>query len=119
MIVDDHSGMRQVLCDLLSQTFFGDVEIVECESGEQAIAQFKLDRPDCVLMDIEMQTMNGFDAIEQIRKAHESAKFIIVSSYNTPGIRKRTEELQLMGFVSKDRLSDINPIIHELTSTFE
>lgn len=112
MIVDDHVDMRRVLSDIAKNSFIETVEITECETGEEAIEQYPLLKPEWVLMDIELKSMSGFKVAEEIYNLDRSAKVIIVTSYNTPIFRRKAKQIQTFGFVTKDNLSDLYQLFH-------
>ena len=64
LIVDDETAIRWALRKTLQRMNF---EIVEAETGEQAIALVRTVRFDAVLLDIGMPGMNGIDACRRIR----------------------------------------------------
>jgi two-component system KDP operon response regulator KdpE len=65
LIVDDETAIRWALKKTLQNP---NLEIVEAESGEQAIALVRTVRFDVVLLDIGMPGMNGFDTCKRIRE---------------------------------------------------
>jgi two-component system, NarL family, response regulator len=80
MTVDDHPLLRQGLATLIDSE--PDMELVaEASDGEEAIAQFRLHRPDVTLMDIQMPNVNGTEAIGQIRSEFPDAKILVLSTY--------------------------------------
>lgn len=116
MIVDDHADMRRVLRNVVSLSTANPDEIFECESGEEAIGKYILLHPDCVLMDIELTGINGFEAIEKIYSQDPHANVVVVTSHDTLSFRKRAEKLQVKGFITKDNLTDINQILQTITN---
>jgi two-component system, cell cycle response regulator DivK len=56
LVVEDQEDNRQIIRDMLA---FSDYEIMEAESGEQALAAIALQRPDLILMDIQLPGMDG------------------------------------------------------------
>ncbi len=116
MIVDDHAAMRRVMKTVVSSTTQTPFEFIECESGEDAVVQYALKKPDCVLMDVQLKQMNGFDATKRIRSIDANANVVMVTSFDSPSIRLKAEAMSVKGFVSKEHLSDIHPIIHSIYS---
>lgn len=114
MIVDDHADMRRVLGNIVSLALNDPVELIECESGEQAIEEYTSTHPDCVLMDLQLQNMNGFEVTELIYKLDAKAKVVIVTSFDTPSFRTRAKELNTYGFICKDNLSDLHQLLKNM-----
>lgn len=112
MIVDDHSEIRRLIKKIINVGTTEAIEFIECESGEDAINEYTSQHPDLVLMDIELNKMNGLEAIKYIIEEDQTAKVLVVSSHDSPSFRKKAEALQAYGFVSKDDLSVIPKYIN-------
>ena len=85
LIVDDEPIARQVLREELAG--FADVEICgEAGNGHDALAQIVRQKPDLVLLDLQMPGLGGFDVIHRLPK--ESLPFIvIVTAYDQHAVR--------------------------------
>ena len=71
VICDDEPLANQRLASLLSR--ISDVEIVGTASdGREVLSLIETERPDLVLLDIEMPGMDGFDVVEQLPKLGDS-----------------------------------------------
>jgi len=66
LVIDDHSHIRGLLCDLL--TFWG-YEADAVSSGREGIARFAEGRYDLVLTDLVMPGLTGLEVAETIRHA--------------------------------------------------
>lgn len=115
MIVDDHEGIRLVLKKFLALAISVPFEVIECESGEEAVKEYKLQHPKCVLMDFELIQMNGFEATEIIHDYDQEAKIILVTGHDIPSMRRKAGDLPVIGFVSKQNLSELAPILQDLS----
>lgn len=111
LIVDDHAAMRGLLCSIVSRLMPDELQIIECESAQAAVSLYAAQQPDCVLMDLELGQMSGFEAIRQIRTGDDAARIIVVTSHDTAPFRARAEALQVNGFVTKDNLTAIEPLL--------
>ena len=80
LVVEDQPDSRQIIHDMLAPT---DYEITAAENGEQALAAIAKQRPDLILMDIQMPIMDGYAATRRIKAdpALRSIPIIAVTSY--------------------------------------
>ena len=53
--------------DAAFQAMVADYEIIEAEDGEQALAAITKQRPDLILMDVQMPIMDGYTATSRIK----------------------------------------------------
>lgn len=78
LIVDDHTLFREGLQSIFLAV--NDVEVVgEADSGEEAIRQAEMHKPDVILMDIQMADMNGIEACKHILELLPSTKIIMLT----------------------------------------
>ena len=80
LIVDDETAIRWALRNTLQRMNF---EIVEAETGEQAIALVRTVRFDAVLLDIGMPGMNGIEACRRIRRLVPLLGIVMLTVKNT------------------------------------
>src|SRR5689334_18590625 len=80
LIVDDHPLLREGIAALIGAE--PDMELVgEAATGREALAQFKLKRPDVTLMDLQMPEMGGIEAIIAIRGEFPNARIVVLTTY--------------------------------------
>jgi DNA-binding NarL/FixJ family response regulator len=78
--VDDHPLLREGIAALVNAE--SDMKLVaEAANGQEAIEKFRLHRPDVTLMDLQMPTLNGIDAIIGIRSEFPNARIIVLTTY--------------------------------------
>ena len=69
LICDDQTVVREGLAAILSTD--DEIEVVGlARDGEEALALAATDRPDVVLMDLNMPVMNGIQATQRLRLRH-------------------------------------------------
>lgn len=100
IIADDHPLIRQALKQLLeTNSHFEVIEI--CEDGAKAIEAVKQQKPDIVIMDIDMHPVTGFQATEKICKEVPTAKVIGYSNNDESFYAKKMMKLGAKGYVTK------------------
>jgi two-component system, cell cycle response regulator DivK len=84
LVVEDQPDSRQIIRDMLAGT---DCEITEAEDGEQALTAVAKQRPDLILMGIQLPIMDGYEVTRQIKAnpAMRSIPIIAVTSYALSG----------------------------------
>ena len=75
LVVDDFSTMRRIVCNLLKESGF--VEVEEAEDGSAALHKLRAGKFDFVVSDINMPVMNGFELLAAV-KADASLKHLPV-----------------------------------------
>jgi CheY-like chemotaxis protein len=108
LIVDDNWRVRELIKRLV-----GDLcdEVFECSDGESAIEAYTNHLPDWVLMDIEMQGIDGLAASAQIRVLHPQAQVLIVTNYDDDQLRKEARKIGVSNYVLKENLSVLRKIL--------
>jgi two-component system, cell cycle response regulator DivK len=100
LIVEDHEDARRILRDMLETT---DYELVEAENGEQALAVVARQRPDLILMDIQLPILDGYEATRRIKAdpALRSIPIIAVTSYALSGDEAKARAAGCDDFIPK------------------
>jgi len=100
LVVEDQEDNRQILRDLLGNAGY---ELTEAENGEEAIAAVAKQRPDLILMDIQLPVMDGYEATRRIRTNPDlnSVPIIAVTSYALTGDEDKARAVGCDGYVSK------------------
>lgn len=72
--------MREGICATLAR--HDDMDVVgEAGDGHEALAAFREERPDVVLMDVQMPRLGGIEALEAIRAEDRKAVVLILTTY--------------------------------------
>jgi len=80
LTVDDHPLLRKGIAALVNAE--PDMKLVaEATNGQEAIESFRLHRPDVTLMDIQMPSCNGLEAISHIQSEFSDARIIVLTTY--------------------------------------
>src|SRR6516164_8968718 len=84
LVVEDQADNRRILRDLLANAGY---ELIEAESGEEALKAVETRQPDLILMDIQLPVMDGYEATRRIKSnpGMKEIPIIAVTSYALSG----------------------------------
>jgi DNA-binding NarL/FixJ family response regulator len=100
LCVDDHPLLREGIAALIATQ--SDISLIgEAASGHEAIEQFRLHRPDVTLMDLQMDEMNGIQAIIAIRSEWPAARIIVLTTYAGDVLAQRALKAGAHAYVLK------------------
>jgi DNA-binding NarL/FixJ family response regulator len=105
LCVDDHRIVREGIGLIIARQ--PDMEVVgSAATGEEAVSLFKRDRPDVTLMDLQLATMSGLEAIQAIRREDADARIIVLTMYQGDEDIHRALAAGATTYLLKDTLSD-------------
>ncbi len=76
LVVDDRKENRDLLEDMLKPVGF---KVEMAEDGKEGVQKFFAYTPDCVLMDLRMPVLDGYEATTQIKKDEKGSKVPIIA----------------------------------------
>lgn len=101
VIVDDHAMIRAGLESLLNGA--DDILVVgQAHDGEQALEVVKAERPDVVLMDLQMPNVDGVTAIRQIQALDIGVDVLVLTSFNDQERIVGALDAGAVGYLLKD-----------------
>ena len=100
LVVEDQEDNMQILRDLLTNAEY---EVIEAGDGEQALAAVAKQRPDLILMDIQIPIIDGYEATRRIKAdpALRSIPIIAVTSHALSGGEEKARAAGCDDFVAK------------------
>jgi len=101
MLAEDHSMVRQGLKQLIELE--SDIKVVaEAADGNQAVDYYQVEKPDIVLMDVNMPKLSGLQALEKIKSKNPDAKIIMLTIHQDREYLFQALRLGAGGYVLKD-----------------
>jgi len=100
LVVEDQEDNRQILRDLLTS---GGFDMIEADNGADAITAAQANRPDLILMDIQLPILDGYEATRRIKAdpALKSIPIIVVTSYALSGDEDKARRAGCDDYVAK------------------
>ena len=113
-IVDDDPFVTTSLATILAAE--PDVAVAgEGCDGEAAVALFERERPDVLLMDIQMPGTDGLAAAERILAAHPEARIVFLTTFSDDEYIVRALRLGAKGYLIKQEVATIAPALRSVT----
>ena len=111
LVVDDYGPWRR----FERLTFLGrdDLQIIgECSDGDEAVQKADELKPDLILLDISLPTLNGIEAARRIRQVSPTSKILFVTENPSPEIAEEAMSTGARGYVVKsDAAGELLPAI--------
>jgi two-component system cell cycle response regulator DivK len=100
LVIEDQADNRTILRDLLRSA---GLEVIEAADGEAGVALAVGERPDVILMDIQMPGIDGYEATRRIKATPglEAVPIIAVTSYALAGDEAKTRAAGCDDYVAK------------------
>lgn len=115
LIADDETLLRSALAALLDLED-GIRVVAQAENGVDAVRLAAAQRPDVVLLDLEMPELDGLDAATRILEARPEQAIILLTRHGRPGVLRRALRVGVRGFLDKSvepaRLAHVIDEVH-------
>jgi len=115
LIIDDSPTELHLFQNMLENAGFN---TLVADSGEEGLKSARLERPDCILMDVVMPGMNGFQATRQLTKDPMTASIpvIMITTKDQEtdkiwGMRQGAVEYLVKPVADKDLVAMINKVM--------
>jgi DNA-binding NtrC family response regulator len=99
LVIDDEQGIRNLLDTLLSRKGY---HVVLADGGRKGVELFRRERPDVVVLDLNMPEMGGVAVLQQIRTLKPVQPVIVLTGAGTPEKEQQVHALGVSEFVEKE-----------------
>ncbi len=108
LIVDDNPEMRRILYHFIHPICD---DIYECGDGMEALEYYRKYDPDWVLMDWQMEHMDGIAATKSIIEQFPNAHICMITSFDDEDLRAEAVKAGASDFVLKEDLISLRKIL--------
>lgn len=106
LLVDDYEPWRRFVRSKLQK--HTELEVVgESADGLQAIQQAQQLRPDLILLDLGLPSINGIETARRLRRLLPQSKILFVSQESSPDVVREALNTGARGYVIKQRANDL------------
>ena len=101
LVVDDHALFAEAL--MLTLGIDDRIQVVgSASSGTEAVALAEALRPDVVLMDVHMPSMDGIEATRHVRRVSPGSRVVIVTAARSPELAAHARAAGAERYLTKD-----------------
>jgi DNA-binding NarL/FixJ family response regulator len=102
LVVEDFAPFRRFICKMLRKR--PDLQVIgEVSDGLEAVHKAQELKPDLILLDIGLPTLNGIDAARRIRTVSPKSKIIFLSQESSEDVVQEALDAGARGYVVKTR----------------
>ena len=100
LVIEDQEDNLQIVRDILTNEGY---QIIEAQDGEAGVKAATVERPDLILMDIQLPLLDGYEATRRIKAdpALSAIPIIVVTSYSLSGDEAKARSAGCDAYVSK------------------
>ena len=100
LVVEDQADNRRILQDLLTSAGY---EIILAENGQEALEVVARERPNLILMDIQLPLVDGYEATRRIKAdpVLRAIPIIVITSYALSGDESKAKAAGCDAYVAK------------------
>ncbi len=115
LLVDDEPHIRKLIGLLVKQ--LGSPTVIEAGNGQDAVATYKAEQPDLVLLDVNMPILDGIGTLRAIREIDPDAVVVMLTSLTSRQMIEQAAELGASNYIRKDTKPE--EILQALKDTVE
>ena len=110
VVVDDYQIVAISLKTILEAD--EEIDVVACgNDGEDAIMLYEREKPDILLMDIQMKNVSGLSAAEEIMKKDSDAKILLLTTFSDDEYIVKALDIGVKGYILKQDFDGIVPAV--------
>jgi FixJ family two-component response regulator len=97
-VVDDDADVRVALTRLVSAAGF---TVETFASGAEFLRSLQDHEPDCLVLDLHMPEMSGFDVQSALASVHSAVPVVVITGHHTPESHARAIHLGAKSYLRK------------------
>lgn len=100
LIIEDNEDNLYMIKYILEQN---KLDVIEARTGTEGIETALKEKPDLILIDIQLPDINGLEVTKRMRQMNpgESSKIVAISSYAMTGDKQKAFDVGCIGYIEK------------------
>jgi signal transduction histidine kinase len=112
VVADDSSAIRLLARNALAPRK-GFAVVAEASDGAEALQLVERHRPDCVVLDVEMPGMGGFDALAELQRRSPEIPVVMLSGFSNETVLDRAMTGGAAALLHKDQLTRLGDTVRQ------
>jgi signal transduction histidine kinase len=112
VVADDSSAIRLLARNALAPRK-GFTVVAEASDGAEALRLVEQHRPDCVVLDVEMPGMGGFDALAELQRRSPEIPVVMLSGFSNETVLDRAMTGGAAALLHKDQLTQLGDTVRQ------
>src|SRR5262245_15907569 len=104
LLVDDEAHVRKFVSLIVHS--LGAPTVIEASNGLEAVDLYRREKPDLVLLDVNMPILDGIGTLREIRKIDPDAVVVMLTSLANRQTVEESIELGASNYIRKDTPKD-------------
>ncbi len=114
MLVDDEKEFAQLLSTRME---LRNLETTTAYDGKGAMSLIESERPDVVVLDLNMPDIDGLEVLKMVKKDHPRIEIIILTGHGSTQVENTAMELGAFAFLKKP--IDINSLVKTVEEAYK
>ncbi len=100
LYIEDNEYNRKIVRQLFSRTSY---RLIEAVDGEAGVTMAQQERPDLILMDVQLPKMSGLDATRVLKEDARTSDIpvIVITSFALSGDREKAADAGAANYLAK------------------
>jgi len=100
IVADDHAVVRKGVRDIVEEVP-GFAVVAECASGEETLRAIASERPDVVILDVDMPGTDGLHVLRALKDSASKPAFVLMTMHGREDLLRAAFDLGATGYVVK------------------
>ncbi len=109
-VVDDQEAVRKAVARVFQASGF---TVRAFASGEEFLEAWHFDRPDCLVLDLQMPGLSGTEVQQSLRVAGAQFPIVIITAHDSPSVREECMSAGATAYLRKPL--DIRALLHAVS----